>query len=179
MSDTGIWPNFKRTTLSVKPQRSPHSRKSISWLVTRGPETTEEHQQINHLSALTCHFRSFPIQDSLPSVKRGQTHLLGHFPQPASRARLPPCFHPFLTLLSKMNLSQACSFSTSLIRFLLWSCEKRGAPDWSWEGGTTCRPLPETPNTRWRAVSIHSKLGPRQIKNVANPFSLKFSLIGD
>lgn len=69
---------------------------------------------------------------TLPSVKWGQTHLLGHFSRtsPGSKA---PCSHPSgpLTLLSKVSLSQACSFSTSLIRFLLWSCEKQGAPDWS------------------------------------------------
>lgn len=81
------------------PSSHPHSRKSISWLVTRGPETTEQHQEINHLSALTRCFHSFPIQASLPSVKRGKTHLLGHFPQPAWGASKTPCFHPCLSLL--------------------------------------------------------------------------------
>lgn len=106
----------------------PHSRKSISRLVTRGPETTEEHQQINHLSALTRCFRSFPIQNSAKCQKGTDTP--SRSLSPASLENKDTCFHPCssLTLLFKMNLSEACCFSTSLIRFLLWSCRKQGAP---------------------------------------------------
>lgn len=121
-------PTSKEPHSRCSPCGLPHSRKSISWLVTRGPKTTEEHQQINHLFALTRCFRSFPIQNSAKCQKGTDTP--SRSLSPASLENKATCFYPCssLTLLFKMNLSKACCFSTSPIRFLLWSCRKQGAP---------------------------------------------------
>lgn len=164
-------PTSKEPHSQCSPRGLPHSRKSISWLVTRGPETTEEHQRINHLSALTHCFRSYPIQDSAKCQKGTDTP--SRSLSPASLGSKAPCFHPShpLTLLSKMNFSQACSFSTSLIRFLLWSCGKQGG---SWadprEDGTTCRPLPPKFQTPVQEATVFTvNLGPVRLKMWRTP----------
>lgn len=142
-----------------------------------GPETTEEPQQINRLPAPHTASAHSPSR-TLPSVKWGQTHLPGHFFR-ASLGSKSPCSHPSrpLTLLSKVSLSQACSFSTSLIRFLLWSCEKQGARDCS-SGGWNHLQAPSPPNSKYKFKGgQYSQLTWAQIKKW--PASLKFSLVGD
>lgn len=120
---------IKNHTLCAALAGSPILEKPVYFMVGDPWGLKPQRSTSKSIVSLPSHAASaLPIKGSLPSVKRGQTHLLGHFPQPAWGARLP-VFIPAvsLTLFSKMNLRQPCSFSTSLIRFLLWSCEKRGA----------------------------------------------------
>lgn len=122
----------KNRTRSAAPAVFPIREKPRVYFMVGDPwglKTAEEHQRIHPLPCPPTPLPLIPIEGSRPNVKRRQTHLLGQPPQPAWGASLPRLIPAgALTLLPTRSLSQPCSFPTSLTGFLLWSCEKRGAP---------------------------------------------------
>lgn len=104
------------------------------------------------------HFSSLSVKGSARCQMQTAT-LLGHF-SPATPRSKPVCFHPSHppsdpSLQNKPQPGLPFFFSTSLIRLLLWSCEKRGGRTDPREGGTTCRPLPPKVQTQFKG-SQHS-----------------------